>query len=55
MGDNDIESFRLYGVSGGFLGDNFPTGGGSAFRTDTGREITANFGIREAVMAFLSG
>jgi hypothetical protein len=32
MGDNDIELFSLNGVGGGFLGHNFPTGGGSVFR-----------------------
>jgi hypothetical protein len=55
MGDNNMSSLRLSGVSGGFQGHNFPTGGGSVSQTDTSQGVPANFGKYEVVMTFLSG
>jgi hypothetical protein len=41
MGNNNRESLRLSGFGGGFLEQNFPTGGGSVFQEEY---VTRSFG-----------
>ncbi|MFH2118768.1 MAG: hypothetical protein ABIJ25_00010 [Pseudomonadota bacterium] len=55
MGDNDIESFKVNEISGGFLSIIFQPVAEVCSKTDTSQGVLANFGKDEVVMEFLSG